>query len=243
MKEYILFLDVSKNTPPSVHFCLGGCAIEKEYYTNTIIPFIANIKKEIFGDENIILHETELRAVKRTEYAVLRNKDKRELFWNRMAELFDNHNITVFSAVINPEKHRSLYNSKYLNDEYSICLEIVLEQYAHFLEKNNAIGSVCIESQNTKADNRLNNHYQRLVKRGTRNLNNMALHKHIGTLSFYMKTDLNIGLQIADFIPNTLKKYIHSIPQKKPNIESSIVNKLYDGCINFPHEFGVKNLN
>ena len=243
MKEYILFLDESKNTPPSVHFCLGGCAIEKEYYNNTILPFVANMKKEIFGDENIILHETELRAVKRTEYAVLRNKDKRELFWNRMAELFNNHNITVFSAVINPEKHRSLYNSKYLNDEYSICLEIVLEQYAHFLEKNNAIGSVCIESQNTKADNRLNNHYQRLVKRGTRNLNNIALHKHIGTLSFYMKTDLNVGLQIADFIPNTLKKYAHSIAQKNPSIEGSIVGKLYDGHINAPTEFGVKIVN
>lgn len=243
MNEYILFLDESKNTPPSVHICLGGCAIEKEYYEKTIKPFMSAMKKEVFDDENIILHETELRAVKKTEYAVLRNKEKRELFWNRMAELFDNHNITVFSAVINPEKHRNLFNSKYLNDEYSICLEIVLEQYAHFLEKNNAVGSVCIESQNTKADNRLNNHYQRLIKRGTRNLNNMALQKHIGALSFYMKTDLNVGLQIADFIPNTLKKYIHSLPQKKPSIENSIVSKLYDGGISEPNEFGVKNLN
>ena len=164
------------------------------------------MKKEVFDDENIILHETELRAAKKTEYAVLRNKEKRELFWNRMAELFDNHNITVFSAVINPKKHRNLFNSKYLNDEYSICLEIVLEQYAHFLEKNNAVGCVCIESQNTK-------------------------------------TDLNVGLQIADFIPNTLKKYIHSLPQKKPSIENSIMSKLYDGGISEPNEFGVKNLN
>lgn len=206
MNEYILFLDESKNTPPSVHFCLGGCAIEKEYYEKTIKPFMSAMKKEVFDDENIILHETELRAAKKTEYAVLRNKEKRELFWNRMAELFDNHNITVFSAVINPKKHRNLFNSKYLNDEYSICLEIVLEQYAHFLEKNNAVGSVCIESQNTK-------------------------------------TDLNVGLQIADFIPNTLKKYIHSLPQKKPSIENSIVSKLYDGGISEPNEFGVKNLN
>lgn len=29
MKEYILFLDESKPTPPSVYFCLDGCAIEK----------------------------------------------------------------------------------------------------------------------------------------------------------------------------------------------------------------------
>ena len=58
-----------------------------------------------------------------------------------------------------------------------------------------------------------------------------------------MKTDLNVGLQIADFIPNTLKKYIHSIPQKKPNIEHNIVKKLYDGGIDSPNEFGVKNLN
>lgn len=243
MKEYILFLDESKNTPPSVHFCLGGCAIEKDYYNNTIIPFVSNMKKEIFGDENVILHETELRGTKRPEYAVLRNPAKRQLFWDKMSELFTNHEITVFSAVINPDQHRTLFNSKYLNDEYFICLEIVLEQYAHFLEKNNATGSVCIESRNTKEDNRLNNHFLRLVKRGTRNLNNMSLHHHIGTLSFYMKTDLNVGLQIADFIPNTIKKYAYSIPQKKPSIESSIVSKLYDGQVSNPNEFGVKIVN
>lgn len=32
MKECYLFLDELKNTPPSVLFSLGGCAIEKEVY-------------------------------------------------------------------------------------------------------------------------------------------------------------------------------------------------------------------
>ena len=40
MKEYYLFLDESKNTPPSVLFSLGGCAIEKQLYENKICPFI-----------------------------------------------------------------------------------------------------------------------------------------------------------------------------------------------------------
>ena len=138
MKEYILFLDESKATPPSAYFCLGGCAIEKEYYIDKIIPFVATMKKEIFGDENVILHETELRNVKKQEYAVMRNVEKRRLFWEKMSELFEQHEITVFSAIINPGKHKKLFDSKYLNDEYFICLEIILEHYAHFLEKNNA---------------------------------------------------------------------------------------------------------
>ena len=84
MKEYYLFLDESKNTPPSVYFALGGCAIEKSVYEEKICPGIRKIKKDIFADENIILHETELRIAKKDIYKVMRQKDKRELFWSSL---------------------------------------------------------------------------------------------------------------------------------------------------------------
>lgn len=58
--------------------------------------------------------------------------------------------------------------------------------------------------KNMKADNRLSNHFLRLTKRGTRYMNNMAM-RQISNMNFYIKSDLNIGLQIADFIPNTIK--------------------------------------
>lgn len=241
MKEYILFLDESKNTPPSTHFSLGGCAIEKEYYEKTVIPYVNQIKKEIWGNENIILHETDIRAAKSDDYKILRNKDIRDKFWKRMGELFDNYEITVFSATIEPHVQQSRYNSKYLNEEYFICLESVLENFAHFLEKNQAQGKVVFECQNTKSDNRVKDHFYRLSKRGTRYLNNTAT-KQIVSIDSYMKSDLNIGLQVADFIPNTIKKYVNGIDPKLPTIESNIVSKLYDGYIGLPQIFGAVNI-
>lgn len=241
MKEFILFLDESKNTPPSTYFSLGGCAIEKEYYEQTIIPYVNDIKKEIFGRENVILHETEIRAAKCDDYKILRNKDIREKFWLKMGELFDKHDITVFSATIEPDVQKSRYNSKYLNEEYFICLESVLENFSHFLEKNNAIGKIVFECQNTKADNRIKAHFLRLNKRGTRFFNSSAT-KQIVSIDSYMKSDLNVGLQIADFIPNTIKKYANGISQKLPTIEKNIVGKLYDGYCKMPEIFGAVNI-
>lgn len=242
MKEYLLFLDESKNTPPSVHFALGGFAIEKILYQKKVCTKIREIKKAVFGDEDVILHETELRMARKDIYKVMRKSEKRELFWQEMAGLFDGNDIVVFNAVINPAELKNTYNSKFLNDEYFVCLEVILENFAHFLEKENAIGTVYLESQNPKADNKLSNYFYQLVKRGTRHLSNHALRKQIVGINFYQKTDLNIGLQIADFIPNTLKKYANGIPNKQPSIETNIVNCLYDGKVGRQDIFGLKNL-
>lgn len=210
MREYFLFLDESKNTPPSTFFALGGLAIEKTEYQEKVCPFIRIMKKTVFDDEDIILHETELRTAKKGNYKIMRRVEKRTLFWQEMARLFDENDITVFTAVINPTEFKQTYNSRYLHDEYFVCLEIIMENFAHFLEKENAVGTIYLESQNPKSDNRLSNHFYQLIKRGTRHLNNHALREKITGINFYQKADMNIGLQIADFIPNTLKKYARS---------------------------------
>lgn len=242
MKEYFLFLDESKNTPPSVYFALGGCAIEKEVYEEKICPYVKDLKRDVFGDENVVLHETELRLAKKEIYKGMRRKEKRELFWDGMGKMFDKNDITVFAAVMNPGEYRACYNSRFLNDEYFVCLEIIIENFVHFLEKHGAIGTIYLESQNPKADNRLTNYFQQLMKRGTRCMNNHAVRTQIATLNFYQKSDLNIGLQIADFIPNTMKKYAHGVENKKPSIESEIASCLYDGQVGAASIFGLKKL-
>ena len=242
MKEYYLFLDESKNTPPSVLFSLGGCAIERQLYENKICPFIKKMKEEIFDDEDIILHETEIRSASKEIYNPMRKKEVRDKFWKYMGDVFDPNDITVFTAVINPDEYKNKYDSSFLNNEYLVCLEIILENFAHFLEKKKAIGIVYLESQNSKADNRLHNYYQQLVKRGTRCMSNHAIRTQISTFNFYQKSDLNIGLQIADFIPNTMKKYAYGLKNREPSIEKQIANCLYDGFVGDYGTFGLKKL-
>lgn len=71
-------------------------------------------------------------------------------------------------------------------------------------------------------------------------LHRNALQKHVTTISFPLKQDNNIGLQIADFIPNVLKKYAHNLRQRTPSIKESIVKSLYDGGVNNERRFGLK---
>lgn len=52
-----------------------------------------------------------------------------------MGDVFDPNDITVFTAVINPDEYKNKYDSSFLNNEYLVCLEIILENFAHFLEK------------------------------------------------------------------------------------------------------------
>lgn len=242
MKEYILFLDESKNTPPSEHFALGGCIIEKNTYEQEIIPYVNQIKRDVFGSELIILHETDIRKVKKEEYKLIRNKEKREMFWDRMKNLFEGYDITVLCSVIDPKEYKNLYNSNYLNDVYFITLQILLENFSHFLEKNNGIGSVIIESSNTKADNRLAEKFNILKKHGTLFMSKHALQNKIGTISFLPKSSNSIGLQIADFVPNVMKKHLNKEKQLKPSIADSIYKNVYDGEIQKKNIFGIKKV-
>lgn len=228
MKEYYLFLDESKPNKEVEHFCLGGCVIEKENYIKNVMPYIKNLKINIFETSDIILHETEIRRAK-GQYSVMRDKQKREKFWNAMKKLFDKYDITVLSSIITPNKCKNIYNSKYLNDEYFICLQIILENFTYFLETHNGKGSIYLESRNSTEDNKVQNHFFNLMSNGTLFLNKNALQAHLTTISFPLKQDNNIGLQIADFIPNVLKKKAFNLKQKTPSIQGNILNCLYTG--------------
>ena len=121
-------------------------------------------------------------------------------------------------------------------------MQIIMENYAHFLEQNNGQGSIIIESRNQKDDVKLQEHFNALKKHGTLFLSRHSLQKNIGTISFYMKSANIIGLQIADFIPNAMKKHITNQKQSKPSIATEIYNKAYDGAYDDKNRFGIKKI-
>ena len=64
----------------------------------------------------------------------------------------------------------------------------------------------------------------------------------IKTLYFKNKYDNVAGLQLADFVPNTLGRYKCN-KENKSNINfNSVYSKLYDGGINMPEKFGLKEI-
>jgi hypothetical protein len=51
-----------------------------------------------------------------------------------------------------------------------------------------------------------------------------------------------IGLQLADFVPNTLGRYVAGMKPKNKNFAKIVRKKLYDGCQDKTYRFGFKVL-
>lgn len=243
MKEYILFLDESKANKEIQYFCLGGCIIEKENYINNVIPLVTQLKENVFGNKNIILHETEIRGAKNL-YKKMLSTEKRNIFWNGMSSLFTNHNVTSLGVVIDISKHNKTYpateENDWENEEYFIAFQIILENFLHFLLAHNGIGKIYIESRNTFEDKKLQRQFYSLLANGSLFYKSDCFQTLLSTISFPIKEDNNIGLQIADFVPNVLKKKANNLQQRKPSIQSEIIKCLYDGNVDNKSRFGMK---
>lgn len=240
-KEYYLFLDESKPNGSNIkHLCLAGIIVEKEVYQNKIIPQVNSLKHAVFGNSEIILHESEIRRAK-PPYSKMRKTEKRTEFWEGMQGIFRNPLVPI-GAAIHIDNYKKYYDDNDLNDEYYIVLQIVLENFVHFLRKENAKGQVYIESTDQTYDLKLRNTYHKIVANGTLYYSPYAFQHRLLNINFMIKADNNIGLQLADFVPGTLNRYCNGLDTKKPTIFPLINNALYDGGLGLKERFGFKVL-
>lgn len=242
MDNYILFLDESKPNGSNIHhLCLAGFTIKQSIYEKELIPAVKALKNNIFGTTEIILHEKELRFA-RDHFKPLRRQEKREKFWSELRRIFANFPITILAAAIHIDEYKTFYHNTHLNNEYFIVLQVVLENFVHFLRQHNGRGSIYIESTNPTDDTKLRNIYHKINANGTLFFSPDAFQETLNNINFLIKADNNIGLQLADFIPGTLNRACNGLAPKKPNIYDLVNNKLYDGEIGMSDRFGFKNL-
>jgi len=240
--EYYLFLDESKPNGSNInHLCLAGVIIEKETYQKEIIPEVRKLKNDIFNTPEIVLHEAEIRRASGA-YTDMRDPQKRADFWEGMENVFKNFPLTTLGASIHINDYKAYYSDSDLNDEYYIVLQIVLENFVHFLRKNNAQGQVYIEGINPTHDTKLRNTYHKIIANGTLYYSPNAFQSRLLNINFLIKADNNIGLQLADFIPGTLNRSCNGLSPKTPTIYPLIEDALYDGGQELQKRFGFKIL-
>jgi len=238
MKEYYLFLDESKPNTNFRNFTLGGVVIEKNVYENTIKPEILRIKREIFGNDDVILHEIDIRK-KQGQYATV-TKDQQEDFFAKLENLFMSSEIIVLAVSINIDELDILYGENDRNDIYYIALQLLMENYTHFLIANDGTGELYLESTDAVNNSKLQNLFHMLKATGTLFVKKEVLQNRLGAISLPPKSDNIIGLQLADFIPNVLARKALGKNQKPFSIYNGIENKLYDGKISRKDRFGFK---
>ena len=239
MKEYYLFLDESKPNMNFPNFTLGGIAIEKEAYEMQMKPLVNKLKKECFGDDKLILHEIDIRR-KSGDFTGI-SQDQQKKFFEELEKLFQNNDFfSVLAVSVNMNDLDILYKENDRNDIYYIALQLLMENFVHFLSLNDGIGTLYLETTDAVNNKRLQNLFHLLKATGTLFMKKETLQERLSTINFAIKSDNIIGLQIADFIPNSLARQALSKRQKPYSIYNEIDARLYDGNIGKKDRFGLK---
>lgn len=238
MKEFYLFLDESKPNTNFCNFTLGGIVVEKNIYENIIKPKTIKLKEDCFGNDKVILHEIDIRK-RQSDFASI-TIDQQKSFFNNLENLFLNNEIEVLAVSININELNDLYDENDRNDIYYIALQLLMENYTHFLIKNDGNGNLYLESTDAVNNAKLQNLFYMLKATGTLFMKKEILQKRLGAISFPLKSDNIIGLQLADFVPNVLARKALGKKQKPFSICKGVESKLYDGRIDRKDRFGFK---
>lgn len=269
MKEYTLYLDEShtgdfnkitqhKDNPLSV---IGGIIIENEYHDTVLTKKVNELKCCIWNrcdnDSNYqdkILHELEMtRAITKKikelkcEYnKVFKNKHVYNYTYDTMNHIIQNCDLTIIGASVARDSLQKMHTTQTLNDILSICMNIIIENYYHYLCSVDGIGTICYESMPENQNAKIKKRYEIIKNTGTTFYPAKAINRRIKGIEFRDKKENIIGLQVADFIPNALGRQILKKTyndNKQRNVYYPFIEKkLYDGNVGNIDRFGIKKI-
>lgn len=183
--------------------------MDLQYVREVFQPQLEGLKSTYFDshpDEPIVFHRKELLYAK-PPFSALRNEEVKASFNHDFLSFLSETQFTIISVLIDKQEHNEGYETwKY--DPYHYCQEILLERYRLFLDLNNAVGDVMIESRGGKEDMRLKKSFQKLIENGTQYLKAEELKAVLTSkqLKVKPKTANVAGLQLADLIAHPVRR-------------------------------------
>lgn len=258
MVDYTLYLDES--ITHSGHFkdnvfCMAGIIIKDSDYE--LIENKLNIlKKEIWGDiknpSNVVLHQMEMiKAEKskqdksllvKSEYIRFRQNRNRKRLYELLGNIFNDGVIVVIGASIDIKLMNKYYKTGNNPDNYLITLQLILENFCHFLCNNKGRGKIVYESRGMIEDQQMLDRYFAIKLMGSMYYSKEIMNKRLLSMNFKEKNENDAGLQIADFVPNYFARKHKGLKKRKFNIDKQLRIYRYDGGIELREKFGVKQM-
>lgn len=258
MDEYTLFLDESytyEQNGRKPAFAIGGFIVKNDEIPkiNSGIDIIKlNIWNDVPDSQSVILHELDLkqaissrkpRNTLKPEYVRFRdNRNLAQHLYNKISKLIKDSQIYTIGCVIKSDDYYDNFSKSEIANEISlVCMQIILENYTHFLFKNKAVGKIVYESRDTFDKIMLMRFYQ-VSSIGTMYVRPDAIQQRILQFSFTHKSENSQCLQLADFMPNQMarKKSGKSIYKNVRALTNAILSKSYDGMSGNTDRFGIK---
>ena len=210
--DYIIFVDESgdhglasldKEFPV---FALVFCIINKCDYLNLLVPAVQQLKLDIWGHDQVILHERDIRK-ENGSFALLRtNKALREDFLGRLAQIIDDAPIKLITSIIDKPKLLDKYANPFNPYELALrfCMEMALSYLSICGERGKRV-HILLEARGKNEDAQLELEFRRICDNQcdwyykATDFQEMKFEP-----VFVSKASNSTGLQIADLVARSL---------------------------------------
>lgn len=232
IKKYYLFIDESGDhglvnlDPDFPVFLLCGIILSEENYQK-VRQSINAVKSKFWNNKEVILHSRDIRKCNK-EFQILFNDDIKKEFYFGLNDIIQNNRYRILASAIDKAKYIKMYG-KLSNDVYELALSFIIERAIFCLDEVVNVKKeleIVIEKRGKKEDKKLEEHFQRLLSRGTGFVSADRLNEvHIKIVFKDKKENIN-GLQLTDLVAYPLARYV--IEPKRANPAFDILSdKIY----------------
>src|SRR3989338_2071970 len=218
----VMFLDESgdhslvKIDPQFPIFCLAGCIFDEVQYQRESNAKIDAFKIRYFNDSNIVLHSREIRKCE-PPFNILLNKNTKQSFYTDLNKVMADLPYTILATVILKEKLKNQYHDH--ANPYSLSLQFIMERFLYYLEENNDVGYISVESRDPKSNTDLLNTFTDIINNGSASdahrVSADRFQQKIQKMIFVTKRQNENGHQIADLVAYPIAKF--GLNPRKPN--------------------------
>lgn len=254
LSRYTLYLDESEvpSDKGDRYFVIGGVIIRNGYHENKIVPELEQLKKKIWENDNDyashILHELEINKVfhgdvnnaKAYNLIFKNNEEKYKQMYNGIYHILNDRNIYTIAACINHTELEKHYAKEEMNDRFAVLMQIIIENYCHFLIKHSGTGDICYEAMMKSQNEKIERRFCHLKSIGTMYYSSSEVISLLKNINFVDKTANCAGLQLADFIPNALGRTQANKDPKYEKLPKIIKKRLYHGNMGRKDRYGFK---
>lgn len=162
--------------------------------------------------------------------------------YNGLSEIFKSTKIATIGVCLNRNRLNHNYGDKNLNHNLSIAIQILVENYCNYLYSHNTTGNICYEFMQPGQNRQIQQRIYDLKALGSLYYSPNAIQSVIQEIDFQFKKSNICGLQLADFVPNTLGRSTANKKAKHNDFAKNVRRKLYCGNGNEPQKYGYKIL-
>lgn len=223
--KYFLFLDESgdhglNNIDPQFPvFVLCGIILSDISYKR-LKSQVAKLKLKFWGNKKVILHSRDIRKCENEFTILFDNKIKQELYYS-VNNLIRNSDYTIITSAIQKNNYIKRYG-RLSDDVYEVALSFILERAIFYLDdvnESNKSLNIYIEQRGKKEDQKLSEHFNKLLARGTGYIDATRIWNYGININFKKKKDDIVGLQVADLVAYPIARYVLDPQRANPSFE------------------------